>query len=324
MLNVVVFCISFLMSASLSANNARLSIEDSANVFSFATLAEAEALLKDSSINVTVETIKKFPRGVRPRQYIKSKFLSRNKTGVYILVSMSPRKLVLVPSRHSVKSAGLTKDKLDNIRQQMLGEFRDHNYDQGLLVGIGEIVSLLAHTNSGSQGVHGNTSSQSERSASISEYSFPWKYLFIIALIFFAFRLLQRFLSNRRSTQLSNQFSNQPNQPNNPSHGGFGGSGILQGILGGIAATVAGRWLYDKVFNTSAQASEHGAENMTNNSEHSGASEQGSTNDSLPEATADFDNMSGDFSTGDDWGSSSGGDSGSWGGDDGGDMGGDW
>ena len=188
------------------------------------------------------------------------------------MVSLSPRKLVIVPSRDSVKSAGLKKDKLDNIRQQMLGEFRTNNYDQGLLVGVREIISLSSHTSPNSQGAYNNTNFQSDSSTSLLEYSFPWKYLFIIIFIFFAFRILQRFLSNRRSTQLSNQFSSQPN---NPSYGGFGGSGILQGILGGIAATVAGRWLYDKVFNTSAHASDQGAENMNNNSEHSGASDQG-------------------------------------------------
>ncbi len=222
-------------------------------------------------------------------------------TGLYIFMSRSPKKLVLIPSKGNKNT--LSGERLAEIRAAMLAQFRSNNYGEGLNLGLSQIGATFAKQ--AARPLAAQANNQVSAAPYETDASPFWQRILITLAIVFGCLGLFRFIANLRRPRppLANNYSAAPyggGQASGPGGYGGGGGGMFQSIFGGIAGAMAGNWMYDKFF---GQGSAHGTTH-----DQFGSSSLPGEEQSNQQQGWDYDHSSGDFSSGNDWGDSSGSD----------------
>ena len=242
-----------------------------------------------------------------PKQFYKSKFpRSKNFQGAYILISKSPKKVLTGSSKKL--SAVMSLRSISQTRKIFLKHFRNKKFDQGLENAISflseDIEQAYNKPAKQQKEVIAKTSSVKKQAANSSGFSFTrimiWGAI-ILCLIFLVGRLFAG-RSNNYSNRSMNRNSNGNNTDTPPwNQGNSGGSGIWGGVLGGIGGALAGNYIYDKFFGSSSSTPTSGSTTTaapTETHSASTASEPSFSDTSEP----DIGDISGDFSSNDDWG----------------------
>ncbi len=309
------FLVNFLVlfSLALSSTLQSQNIRDYAQFFSVQATTKAqekiETLEKKLGVSnlIILETFASIPAGTDLKSFYKKHFpREKDFTGVYILLSKKPKKILFGSSRKMAKI--ISKTSLDESRKLFIASFKAKNFDQGLENSLNYLSNeiVVAYQKPKKQTQLATTQSTVQKSSS----SFPWSRIIIWGAIILCilFLVSKLFNNNRRDGSpfpSRDMNRNDPNQDNwNRGNGGGAGSGILGSVLGGIGGAMAGNWLYDKLSGSSTPAASQPPANEP--------TVQPQAEQPVSSNEPDIGDVSGDFSSGDDWG----GDFGDSGGDD--------
>jgi len=310
------FLAKFLIIPFLSSSILAQTIRDEAHFFSTDAIKDSQSKITriekkfNTSDLIIIETFSSPTTGSNLKSFFRARFpKGKNFSGLYILLIKKPKK-ILIGSSKKMKSL-ISKAVLDKGRSLFIESFKARKFDQGLKNSIDYLLNEIsvARLNTQKTKTHLTTSSHSKipsKGFSLSSIIF-WAFI-ILALIFLfnKFRSQQRTGSPFPSRNLNpNSQGYNNNDQQNQRQGG--GSGIFGSILGGIGGAIAGNWIYDKFFGSNTSAASHPTANET---AHPPESE--SVEHQMSATEPEIADMSGDFSSGDDWG----GDFGDSGGDD--------
>ncbi len=285
--------------------------QDNANLFSQSAKNQATSaiddLVKRTGKEILVITVPSL-NGQDARTAAENAFRQNRTDGVLFYISRDDRRLELVAGQATQQA--LPRNRLDQIRQTMLDDFRANNqqgYDKGLLDGVNGVRSALAgaapQTTSGSQPVRQGGPN----------------WVLIGLLIVGALLIVWVITGVMRARQLQQQASYGQPGYGQPGYGygggpGFGGGGFMSGLLGGLGGALLGNALFNafRPHDTFSDVGGHDA---------GGFADQGGG------WQTDDAGQVGDVSGGS-WGDTGGGDWGGgdvgFGGDGGGGGGGDW
>jgi uncharacterized protein len=320
-------------------------IRDRASMFSAEAVRKAKAELdrteRRTGISVLIETIDAIPGLVRDgssqnkRRAIDQLAAKRAQEvaseGAYLLISKKDEVFSDLLVRERYDSA-LPRDRRRAVRDALLGEFKNHRFDEGLLKAAQildkSLASAPAVTNQ-----RALPAGQVPRRGQADAGKFGVGTLIMIGLGILGVLVLLRVLGGAfgRGGGYPAQMGmgGRPGMGPGPGYGppgyGYGGprgGGFFSGMLGGLGGAIAGNWLYDQF-----------------SGRHESAGHTGAASYEPGEAPASHDTGGDAFVGGDDdggvgtsWGDAGGSDAGGeWGGGDGGgdwggggDGGGDW
>ena len=193
-------------------------------------------------------------------QAVNSRAQQQKLDGVYIFISRDPNWVQVWSGAQTEK--GFTSKDRDQLRTAMLNQFRNRNFDQGLLdatnyirqsyfANVGARSGQPTYNSNTSAGASGGVSTPAPAPRKPGLGMFWW--LIIIGVGLF---LLMRFM--RRRQQLASpgygsmqgqpgQYPGGPYQGQQYPQGGPGAGGFGRGMFGGLLGGMAGGWLFDKM-----------------------------------------------------------------------------
>lgn len=294
-IRIAIMSFTFFSAISLHAQ-----VQDEANIFSGAAKQEAEKIIStlkartNPSKTILVRTVSKVTGD--PQVVAENYFREAGINGIQIFASTEPRKLIITVG----KETEIRFRESTEVREIMLGAFRNGNFDDGLINGLNFISQKLSARFASNGGAAFPASENGslpvpEESAGSGMPGWLLPAVIIGAVILFSLR--------RRRPQQVGPYREGGSNPQNTGFGGAQqGTGMGSSILGGIGGALAGNWLYDRFLGGSSTS--HAAPHSHSNPDNSHGSN-------------DYGNV-GSSESGD-WGSSDGG-----GFDGGSDGGGDW
>ena len=232
-------------------------------------------------------------------------------SGIYMLMTRDPGHLEVAVGNQTAQQAFSQADRRELV-QMMLGQFKQRQYDEGLVAGM-QFIQATMQRNLGTAGAAPVPAKrgllgggQGEKFSGISGWMCLLIGLGVVLLAVWAFR---RMRGSGRPVPGAYGGPN-PGQPGgyggyqNPGSqgGGFGGGGggLGRGMLGGVLGGLGGGWLWDKLSGRGHQPGGSGTTGRPMDPEHQNP----------PPPDTDFSSGGGDFGGGDSGGGDSGGDSG--------------
>jgi uncharacterized protein len=300
-------------------------VVDDGNFFKPDTIRSADEKIQELNrqhgYHIKVETIATLPGGqsgevrqmsASDRAKFFGHFLSKRaadeKLDLLIFASRDPKYLQVLPHK-TLESAGFTTAMRDKLSSALIAGFHSQNYDESLLAGLDQLKQDL-------QTVHRATfksprNPPQQRAVPVerlpaerpTETSWLAPILLVVAVVG-VFFLIRRLISglartNGAAPNVAGGYGAGPNMAG-------GGSGFMGNILGGVFGAVAGNWLYDSFFRSTA----HGQEFDQSRSDGGGfGSGSGSNADASDYSSDSYDTTGGggDFGGGSDGGGSDGG-----------------
>jgi uncharacterized membrane protein YgcG len=324
------------------------SVRDSAKMFSRDVVRKAEARLESlertTHIPVVIETIQEIAglehsaAQAARRKALDALAVHRDEAihadGVYILISKREHLIshVLVRERYSDL---LPIEKRDAIRQAFIEDFKQQNFDGGLMRAV-ETIEKSLHGVSGrgrAERVPARVPAPLQHGAAgrkaVAGGSTMGTFLLIVVGIFGVLLLLRLlgglFGRSARPGMPGGMGMGRPGMGGGPGYygGGYGGGGggFMSSLFGGLGGALAGNWLYDQFTGRHGQVSS--ADTVSPPDYSAGAPDAGGDAivgaDDDPGGAASWDDPGGADTGGGDWGGGDAGGGGDWGG-----GGGDW
>ncbi len=335
-------------------------VRDEGRLFSPRAVEDAERRLerleKKTHIPVVIETIDHLPNMEGASDTAKREALTRlaverdekiRDPGIYILISKGDHLISEPLIREHLKDV-VPLEKRHTIRKAFMDEFKQKDFDGGLLRGVEQIERTLEGVSSPTHRAGARAGApvpvgQGARRGPIGGGGSMLGTFLMIGLGIFAVLIVLRLLGALFGRSHGAGYPGQmgmggPRPGMGPGYGGGGygggggGGGFFSGLLGGLGGAMAGNWLYDQMSGrhgggmTSAGAGLPGEEGTANPTDAAderiiGADDDGGQAASWGDGGADTGG--GDWGGGDAGGGDWGGGGGDWGGGDGG-GGGDW
>jgi TPM domain len=341
--------ISFLLVLSwmwiyrLPDGSALAEVKDDTSLFTTSALQQADQITRQFKQKygkeMLVEVFAEIPADLRSQYSAdrKDQFFSQwtlrrmqeiKANGVYVLVCRNPSHLQ-ANAGNDTRQRAFTQQNLQQLKNIMLSQFQNKQYDQGLLDGVNYVDRTFAANlgNAGTassanpeyhyQAPSGGGSAGATPNPPPTGSGLHW--IWWVLLIGIAIFIINRFLRSRApGSTMYTQRDGGGSPPGNYPPGGYPGNypqqggGFGRGIMGGLLGGVAGGWLYDKLGHRNEGS---GYTPPPSGSGFSGPSvgDDASAGYSGPGAGGDFGGGSGS-----DFGGGGGGDSGGGGGDMGG------
>lgn len=261
---------ALLASAVLNAASAA-EIRDKAGMFSPEAVRKAEAdlarLEKEYDVPVTIETIPSLD-GQEIARVLDKHAEAVGTEGVYILIPQEEHKLLAEASKHYREH--LNRSRMTAVQNAFLGQFKQKNFDAGLVQGVEKLGSVFSDAKGDAGGSIRQKSAPNARRGGVAApvrqapvrrnssggFSLLWLIVGGLAL-FFLFRIIGSLF---RAMSGGNQYGGgmmggrgYGPGPGGPGYGGgyggapAGGGGFMSSLFGGIGGAMAGNWLYDKM-----------------------------------------------------------------------------
>lgn len=274
-----------LLSLGLSASSSFAvvsEVRDGAGLFSSSTLQEAnqaiERIQKDFHKDLLVET---FPRVPEDRtaayeqnreeffsSFLRDRAMATRVDGIYVLVMKEPpphRLRVQVGVGNVTRQRAFTLANREELVRKLQSAFRDDRFDDGLREGVAYVQRSLNENlrtpvdhpvarKSVAAPVR-SVGADRETSSSLNFGS-----LLLIGLLIFGGLLVVRFFFRLLSGSATGGWNGAG------SWNGGGGGGFFSGLLGGLGGALAGSWIYDHFFGSSARADDYSRDVMTDSS----------------------------------------------------------
>ncbi len=187
--------------------------------------------------------------GGQTERDVASKYVGGGLNGVEIFMARDEHKLDINMSNNTRDY--ISDARRNQIRSQMLGYFRQHNFDQGVLAGVDAIGQALPANSPRSQNpLPYNTPYRGGQPYAPPHRGINWGGLILLAIIIFFVISLIRAIGQRAMG--GGSYVSGPGYGGGPVVGGggyyppSGGGGLMTGLLGGLGGAVVGNWLYDK------------------------------------------------------------------------------
>lgn len=337
---------------------AQAKVVDQAGLFNASTISQLDqrisAIKSTYGRDVLIVTVPSL--GGRTIPQVASSFINvpvEQISGVYIFIAKQEKKVDVAVGANTVNV--IPPARKDEIKQQIISQFKGGSFDQGILAGMNAIETdfrtTAAAPNRSVVPVSNGAPVTPAEHRSSGGFSFLWLILIVVG-VFVVINII-RSLARGASGGYGGGVPGSPGYGGGGYGGGYGapgmggGGGFMSSLLGGVGGALAGNWLYDKF---SGRGESHSGYVDPSSAAYTGGQPAGGSDWTSPAAGTGWSNDGGSSwgtpdSGGGSWGGSSdsgfgssfsdsGSGSGSWGGSDagfggsidsgGGGGGGDW
>jgi hypothetical protein len=242
-------------------------VRDEANLFKPETIKKANEEIKEIHHryhrDLLVETFKTVPAGkeqeaksddraTRERffaEWALKRARDQEVNGVYLLICKEPGHVELLVGNETRQKAFTNRNR-DKLKEILVGRFKDHQFDKGLLEGI-DYVRLTLQENLGTAAgppappiQHSPTPRTHLAAAPSVSPLLGWLCIGVVVLlvVWLVVGLIRSFTGGGGG----GGYGYGPG--GGMGGGGGGGGGFLTGLIGGMFGAAAGSWMYDRFF----------------------------------------------------------------------------
>lgn len=280
-LTALAVAMSWALTGPVSASAAEL-IRDEAGIFKSETVKQVterlNSLQRSHKVEVTIETFAQPPEQWRARiqqagnsqstkervytQWLEERARTLQARGVFVLISQSPGH-VQVGFDRGLQVRGATNAQRLQLRDAMLAEFRNRDFDAGLVALASQAENFASKLgNPAVAGAHQQpvqrdaqhvpAQRQAAREGGGTSTVIMWVVAIVVLMVVFSII----------SGVIRSLFGGTGGGYGQPGYGG-GGGGFLGNVMGGLFGAMAGHWIYNSFFGHHGQS--FGGQDHTSN-----------------------------------------------------------